>query len=407
MADGSQASPTARALALAWRKTSFRLGLAILGLVWLAAIYAPFLATESAWVWWDGAGLQLPVLASLFDRNTYPKAHDLLFNLLALALPVFAGYCWFARSVRWSRRLGRCAIAFAILAAVVTVPWRSAGDGWKSLWEGRPPSPYTSVADHAAPQAAGFRLLAPIPHRWDATYPGAVLQRPGWTNPATGAPCLLGTDPAGHDVAARMLFGARISLTIGLVATGLSLLIGTIIGAISGYFGGWTDLALQRLVEIMMCFPTFILILTVVAMTSRDIFVIMIVLGLTGWAGSARLVRGEFLAQAARDYVRAAEALGLGRRRIMFRHILPNAMAPLLIAATFGIAGAVSSESGLSFLGLGDPNAASWGQLLNHGRENITFAWLIFVPGLAVFILVSSLNLVGNGLREAFDPKAH
>jgi peptide/nickel transport system permease protein len=203
-----------------------------------------------------------------------------------------------------------------------------------------------------------------------------------------------------------MLFGGRISLTIGFVATGIAMAIGILIGAVSGYFGGWVDLLLQRVVEIMMCFPTFILILIVVSALGRDIFIIILVQGLTGWAGDARLVRGEVLVQSSRDYVLAGRALGLGRMRIMFRHILPNCMTPLLIGAVFGIAGAVLGESGLSFIGLGDPNAPSWGQLLNQGRENIHMSWLIWTPGLAVFALVSALYLVGNGLRGAFDPKA-
>jgi peptide/nickel transport system permease protein len=158
-------------------------------------------------------------------------------------------------------------------------------------------------------------------------------------------------------------------------------------------------------VEIMMCFPTFILILTVVAMLGRDIFIIMTVIGLTSWAGTARLVRGEFLAQSVRDYVFAAESLGLPRWRIMFRHILPNAVGPLLISLTFGIAGSVGMESGLAFIGLGDPTAPSWGVLLDQGRENIRYPWLIYTPGLAIFVIVMTLNLLGNNLREAIDPK--
>jgi peptide/nickel transport system permease protein len=185
----------------------------------------------------------------------------------------------------------------------------------------------------------------------------------------------------------------------------VSFLIGLLIGAASGYFGGWVDLVPQRITEIMMCFPTFILILTVVAMLDRDIFKIMLVIGLTGWAGTARLVRGEFMVHAVRDYVTAVEALGLPRWRIMFRHILPNAVAPLLISLTFGIAGSVGAESALSFVGLGDPSAPSWGVLLEQGRENIRYPWLIYTPGLAIFAIVMTLNLLGNNLREAIDPK--
>ncbi len=396
------ASPAGQALRLAWRHWWFRLGCLAVGGVLLLAIYAPLLATEAA-LWWDGS----PALADLFNRRSYPKPHDLLFNLLAVLLPVFLiGWYLLRRRVSAASRIRWGAVILIVVFGLAQIPfWPRAGGDRQALWDDRPTTTH-NIQAHLANPGSGLRIFAPIPQRWDATYAGAVLKPPGWLNPSTGKSCLLGTDPAGHDVSARMLFGARISLTIGLVATGIALAIGTIIGAISGFVGGKIDLLLQRVVEIMMCFPTFILILAVIAMTSRDIFIIMLVIGLTGWAGTARLVRGEFLSQSVRDYVTAARSLGLPSGRIMFLHVLPNAIAPLLISATFGIAGAVGVESGLSFLGLGDPNTASWGQLLNHGRENPTFAWLIYTPGLAIFLLVVSLNTVGEGLRQAFDPKA-
>jgi peptide/nickel transport system permease protein len=396
-------SPGLRALALAWRHWWFRLGCAMVGGFLLLAIYAPLLATEAA-LWWDGS----PALADLFNRRSYPKYHDLLFNLLVILLPCFVAFWMMTRRrLSVSGRLRSCGLALLVAVALAMLPlWPRDGGGRQALWDDRPTTTHTIITAQAQPHAPGLRVFAPIPHRWDATYAGAVLKPPGWINPATGSSTVLGTDPAGHDIAARLLFGARISLTIGLVATGIALAIGTIIGAISGFVGGFVDLTLQRVVEIMMCFPTFLLILAVVAMTSRDIFIIMLVIGLTGWAGTARLVRGEFLAQSVRDYVTAGRSLGLPASRLMFRHVLPNAIAPLLISATFGVAGAVLSESGLSFIGLGDPNIASWGQILNHGRENPTFAWLIYAPGIAIFVLVLALNAVGEGLRQAFDPKA-
>jgi len=402
------ASPAARAFASAWHHSWFRLGCGVLALFALLSTYAPFIASEAALVWSDGSSISFPLIADLLNRNSYAKQHDLVFNLLALELPVFLIGWWCLRHrLRPGRRLLWCTALLLGTWVVVQIPMlpRATG-GLQAIWDERPVTQHTSVVAHADPALPGWRLFTPIPHRWDATYRGAVLQPPGWVNPATGARTWLGTDPAGHDDAARMLFGGRISLTIGFVATGIALIIGTIIGAISGFVGGKVDLLLQRVVEIMMCFPTFLLILAVVSMTSRDIFIIMIVIGLTGWAGTARLVRGEFLAQSIRDYVTAGRSLGLPAGRIMFRHVLPNAIAPLLISTTFGIAGAVLGESGLSFLGLGDPRAASWGQLLNHGRENPSFAWLIYAPGLAIFILVLALNAVGEGLRQAFDPKA-
>jgi peptide/nickel transport system permease protein len=401
-------SPTAVALA-GFAASPTNLGaMAALGLMALLAVYAPFLASETAWWWHDADGWRLPVITELFNRNTYPKRYDLLFNLLALLLPGLAAGWWALR-----RRLAASRLAFAA-GAVVAVAWVlcqvplvPVNGHAQALWSERPASPCTITAWRA--QADGGRptaWFAPIPHRFDATYAGAVLQPPGTLNPATGAHYLLGTDLPGHDLLAQMLFGARISLTIGFVATGISMVIGVLIGVVSGYFGGLVDLLLSRLVEIMMCFPTLILVLVVMAMLGRDIMYTMVVIGLTGWAGTARLVRGEVLAQSVRDYVLAAEALGLGRTRVMFRHILPNTLAPLLITATFSVAGAVLSESSLSFLGMGDPTTPSWGMLLSEGEENLDKTWLIYVPGMAVFLLLSILNTIGSGLGEALDPKA-
>ncbi len=399
-------SPTRQMLARLWSYREARFGITLLAIFAAIAIYAPFLSGEVALAWKDQSGLTLPIFADLFNRRSYPKPHDLLFNLIALALP-FLAVGWFLLRRRWSagRRLaiGGGLIVLAWIAC--QVPLLPSQGQWQELWRNRPLSPCTSNAYHEAAGQTTLAIFPPVPHRFDTTYPGSSLKAPMTRNEATGARFWLGTDAGGRDVLAQMCFGARISLTVGIFATGLSLLIGTIIGAMSGYFGGWVDLVLQRVVEIMMCFPTFILILVVVAMVGREIFVIMLVIGLTSWAGTARLVRGEFLGQSVRDYVTAAEALGLPRWRIMFRHILPNALTPLIISATFGIAGAVGIESGLAFVGLGDPTSSSWGILMEAGRQNIRYAWLIYVPGLAVFALVTALNLVGNALREALDPK--
>ncbi|MBA2481590.1 MAG: ABC transporter permease, partial [Planctomycetes bacterium] len=389
-------SPTRLAIARMFGKTGIRISAAVLAVFAAVALYAPFLSSEVALVWWDERGLRLPVFSDLFNRRSYVQYYDFLFNLVALMLPLLA-VGWFSFRRRWStgRRLSwsMALIAVAFVACLVPVI-PTTGGGHHAIWSYRPTVAETIVAKRERVMSADQRLFAVfpvIPHRHDATYRGAVLAKPGDVNETSGSRFVLGSDSSGHDVCARMIFGSRISLTIGLVATGLSLLIGTIIGALSGYLGGATDLILQRIVEIMMCFPTFILVLTIVAMTDRDIFIIMMVLGLTGWAGVARLVRGEFLSQAVRDYVLAAEAIGMPRWRIMFRHILPNALTPLIITATFGIAGAVTTESGLAFLGLGDPNAPSWGSLLNQGRENIDYTWLIYAPGMAVFLLVTCL----------------
>ncbi len=402
------ASPMRLALLRLARTGGARFGIAVLALLLLLGTYAPFISSEVAYVWHDEHGWRYPLFTDLFNRWSYTKRHDLLFNVLALEAPFLVVACLVLGRRMKIGRLIAWSSAIVILSWIACMlPLRKQGDDWRSFWDKRAQA-HATIQDYQAlpPDTHAWAVFPPIPHRFDATYVGAVLAAPLDRNQETGHRFWLGTDTGGKDVLSQMLFGARISLTIGFVASGLSLLIGTLIGGVSGYFGGWVDMILQRIVEIMMCFPTFLLILTVVAMLDRDIFKIMMVIGLTGWAGTARLVRGEFLAQSVRDYVAAGESMGLSRWRIMFRHILPNALTPLIITATFGIAGAVLSESGLSFLGLGDPTAPSWGGLLEQGRENIRYGWLIYAPGLAVFLLVTALNLLGNGLREALDPKS-
>lgn len=224
---------------------------------------------------------------------------------------------------------------------------------------------------------------------------------------------LLGTDELGRDVFSRMLQGAFVSLSIGFVAVGISVGIGVIFGAIAGYYGDQrigfvtVDTLIMRFTDVMLCFPTFFLILTVVAMLPPSIFNIMAVIGATSWMGTARFVRAEFLSLREQEFVLAAKALGLPERRIIFRHMVPNAIAPVLVSATIGVAGAILTESGLSFLGFGvQPPDATWGNILADGRAYIFDApWLFGVPGLAILVVVLAFNLVGEGLREALNPK--
>ena len=384
----------------AWDKPATRWGVRLALVILFAGIYAPFIANDVALVYISASGVSFPLVSDLFNRWSYPKYYEIYFNIAALLLPFLLAAGWLLRR-RWSfgRRLLLGTGLIVALGTFCLVPVVPSAQGAQAAWRYRKQAEELVTAPH--PRAVA--LFAPIPFRATTPVANQVLQAPLTIDEASGRRFWLGTDSVGKDVAAQLLAGARISLTVGLVATGLSLAIGLLIGALSGYFGGWIDMILQRVVEIMMCFPTFILILVVVAMLSRDIFVIMSVIGLTGWAGHARLVRGEFLAQSVRDYVAAGQSLGLGSWRIMFRHILPNAVTPLLVTATFGVAGAVLSESSLSFVGLGDPTVASWGMLLEQGRQNIEYSWLIWLPGLAVFALVSALNLIGNGLRDALD----
>jgi peptide/nickel transport system permease protein len=245
-------------------------------------------------------------------------------------------------------------------------------------------------------------LLAP----WLAPYDPNYIDIQAILMPPSSAHWM-GTDSLGRDVFSRIIYGARISLKVGFVAVGLATLIGVILGAVAGYYGGWVDNLLMRLVDLMLCFPTFFLILAVIALLEPSIWNIMVIIGLTSWMGVARLVRAEFLSLKEREFIQAARALGARDSRIIFRHLLPNALAPVMVSATLGVAGAILTESALSFLGLGvQPPTPSWGNILTAGKDNIEIAWWLSVfPGLAILVTVLSYNLLGEGIREAIDPR--
>ncbi|HLD10122.1 MAG TPA: ABC transporter permease [Methylophilaceae bacterium] len=259
---------------------------------------------------------------------------------------------------------------------------------------------------------AGFVIIAAIlllalfapfiaPFDPDAIDVKAILLSPSTQH-------LMGTDGLGRDVFSRMLFGARISLLVGIVAVGIATVIGVVLGAISGYYRGWVDIFIMRLVDVMLSIPTFFLILAVIAFLTPSIWNIMIVIGLTSWMGVTRLVRAEFLSLRGREFVMASQTLGARDGRLIFRHLLPNSLTPIIVSSVLGVASAVLIESGLSFLGLGvQAPQASWGNILTDGKEYIQFAWwLSLFPGLAILVTVLGYNLLGEGLRDALDPRS-
>lgn len=224
-------------------------------------------------------------------------------------------------------------------------------------------------------------------------------------------PCaafLLGTDALGRDVLSRLIFGARVSLWVGFVSVGIAVVTGTLLGLAAGFFRGALDEIIMRFVDVMLCFPSFFLILAVIAFLDANLFNIMVIIGLTSWMGVARLVRAETLSLRERDFVAAARLAGAGTWRILLVHILPNALGPVLVSATLGVAGAILTESSLSFLGLGvQAPAASWGNMLLEGKQCLEIAWwLSFFPGLCILLTVLGYNLLGERLRGALDPQA-
>ena len=269
---------------------------------------------------------------------------------------------------------------------------------WRALSKNRLALGGGVVVLTLAVMAVAAPLVAPHdPHKPDTK---RILEAPSSRH-------WLGTDQVGRDVLSRMLYGARVSLAVGFVSVGIATAIGIALGSAAGYHGGTVDAAVMRLVDLMLVFPRFFLLLAVLAFLTPSIWTIMSVIGLTGWMGVARLVRAEFLALKEREFVIWSQSVGASAVRIIWRHILPNAMAPVLVAMTLGIPAAILTESGLSFLGLGvRPPHATWGNILNDGKEVIELAWwLSLYPGLAILVTVLSYNLLGEGIRDALDPR--
>lgn len=247
-------------------------------------------------------------------------------------------------------------------------------------------------------------LLAPVLAPYDPIAQHDIANT-GYLSPS--AQHWLGTDKFGRDVLSRIIYGSRISLSIGFIATVISITIGTLIGAIAGYFGGRTDSILMRFTDMVLAFPRLVLLIMIVALFSPSIAVIIVVLGLTQWPGTTRIVRGDVLSLREREFIQAARALGMGRARVILRHLIPNVLAPVIVTATLGIGNTIVLEAGLSFLGMGvQPPTPTWGSMVAEGRDNLIGAWWVATfPGLIIVLVVLAFNLVGDGLRDALDPR--
>lgn len=356
-------------------------GLCLVSLLFVVAVFVPFVANG------------YPYVMTVDGQTSYPLFRNLTQEDLIILAAAACFVAWLAGRRFWSARLRPWS-----LLVMLGVFLAAAGVILATVQDYNDRTDYRALA--ARPEVKA--IFPPIRFSPQETDLDRKRQPPGklpgnW----------LGTDDLGRDVFSRLLWSTRVSLAVGFVAEGVAVTIGVVLGAIAGYFGRRTDFLIMRLVEVVICFPHFFLILTVLAVFGRHLWLIMLVIGLVAWTDNARFVRGEFLKLRTMEYAMAAQALGLGWPRIVFRHLLPNGVAPVMVNASFGIAAAILIEGGLSFLGFGvAPPTATWGTMLNDGRVNpVAMPWMIILPGLAIFTAVAAYNLVGEGLRDALDPK--
>ncbi len=381
------ASPFRRGLRRFWSDRPARLGVFGILLLVVPAVAAPLLANGRPLLMHDASGWSMPFLRVLFAPDSSEYLIEQIFNYMLLFLPAAV----LLRLLFRRSRLFRPALLLA--AALLVVPFALARQRLDK-------TDYRKLAE-----APGVRAyFAPIPYG-----PFEIVSPP---YAAPSARHILGADEIGRDVASRMIYGARASLAVGLFATALALAIGTLVGMAAGYYRGWFDLTVMRLVEVLLCFPTFLLLLILMSILKdykfeQSILIVIAVIGLTGWIGLAFLVRGEVLKQRALPYIQSCEVAGIPTLRTMLVHLLPNISGPILISFTFGVAGAILAESGLSFLGFGvQPPTASWGGLLRQAFDNPLSYWhLTLFPGLALFVAVLSFNFTGEGLRKALSPR--
>ena len=380
----------------------------LLGLLAIIAICAPLISLDQPfWITVDGETHYPWLEGLLLNENVFSKGIDIFFNLLLVGLPVFLpvyllyrtwglrGVTGQVRARRRAKFLGLSAgFLMTVFVLLLVFQPQTAVEDWKRVIADACPPAADGLAVEACDVSAQFPLL-------DFAYDEVSFH----VNRPPNNEHYLGTDSAGRDQFVRMLYGTRISLTIGVIAVSIFVFIGTLLGALAGYFGGRVDIAIQRLIEVFMSLPSFILILSFISLLpNKSIFWIMFFIGITRWTTVARLVRGEFLKLKSADFVQAAIASGLKTRRVIFRHILPNAMGPVLVAAAFGVGNAILIEASLSFLGVSDLEAPSWGRILKDGRDFHNLRTML-MPGIAIFFTVSVMNLIGEALRDALDPK--
>jgi len=365
----------------------------------LLAVFAPFLASDRPFIIFtrhSPAGIMAGKSGGQVDgRWHFPLLENLQPTDYCIFLAAFVGFLWLFAGYR------RQNTEFRILSPVCCLLYIGLGSVLILATSGRHKLDATDYKALVASGKAANAIFPPVPYGYDRTDLKLCRQPPSRRH-------WLGTDDVGADVLCRLIHGSRISLSVGFVAVGISTVIGIIVGAILGYFGGKVDFIGMRIVEAIMAIPVFFLIITIVAFFPRSIFNTMIIIGITSWTGSARFIRAEFLKLRQQDFVQAAISLVLPLRSILFRHMLPNAIAPVLVNATFGISSAIFTEAALSFLGFGvAPPTPSWGQMLSLGvSPSGRFVWwLALFPGLAIFLTVMAYNLAGEGLRDAVDPR--
>ncbi len=369
-----------------WRKTldgvGVKVGFAWIGLLVFAAVFSPFLANSMPILMSKDGVISVPVLKYLSVEDVWVLAN------FFLALIIY----------RLRIAVGKRVLLFLLGSALIAV--------LANLFI-KPPALviYDDFRTTAYTQV-DWRIMPPIPYAPTDYLRDMVskgLEAPFATQ---GHTHLMGTEENGADVLSRMIHACRIALSIGLIASGIALFIGVIVGGLMGYFSGIVDMLGMRLVEIFEDIPTLFLLLTFVAFFGRSLYMMMVIIGVTGWSGYARFVRTEFLKLRKQDYVQAAVASGLPLTSILFRHMLPNGVAPLLVSVSFGIAGAILAEATLSFLGLGVVDAPSWGAMLDQAVKSSSFNWWMAVfPGGAIFMTVFAYNLIGEAFRDAIDPK--